>query len=272
LPGAGDTAVLNHRVVMDTNEGINGDEVTEADVLINAGGELSADRSRATVAKLTLNGGTISAAQRTHELVATTVVVNDVAGNLWVQNKTQSQKSANLTANTMSGAGDLRIESSNKDGGDQFFALNVADMTGYTGTITFGHKSSAVNNTLASQLNTLRFSNSIPMADASFRLDLTRLDHSGGSCFHGISMADENVELWLTGLTIGGFDVPARATAYTYSELAAMNGGDVANYLRSDGTDGLIGVAAIPEPAPLVLIGIGGLFVLILGRRFPIRR
>ncbi|BCX50326.1 hypothetical protein HAHE_42340 [Haloferula helveola] len=250
LPGAGDTAVLNHKVRIDLNEGVNGDEVTEADVVINAGGDLSADRSRATVADLTLNGGTVSAAQRTHQLVADNITINDVPGNLWVQNKTQSSKPANMTANTMSGSGDLRVESANRDGGDQYFAIHIPDMTGYTGTIVFDHKAGQINTTIATQLNTLRFSNSIPKADASFDVVLTKTDHTGGTYYHGISMTDGSVELWLTGLTIGGFEVPARETAYTYAELAAMDGGAVANYLKTDGSDGLIGVSGAAPAGP----------------------
>jgi len=107
----------------------------------------------------------------------------------------------------------------------------------------------------------LKISKSIAKEDASFSMILNGIvrdwtEAGGGTAapddgisYCGYDMRDGNVEVWVTNLTIGGFSVPSQDIAYTYSELAAMNGGDVANYLRSDGSDGLLGVTAGPPPA-----------------------
>jgi hypothetical protein len=258
LPGSGDTAMIDHIVRVDRDDATNF-ESTDADVVVNAGGELRAWYGIFTAPSVTLNGGQIAAEQRTHVLNTNTLTINDVAGNSWTQYKNQNSKHAEIHAQQLVGAGTLDILLGRAG---QLFQLDVDDTTGFTGElnvsrlgfdVTSGYTYRVATNDETNSAH-LKINQSIAKEDASFSMVLNEYtydwkeEHGGtaalddGTAYNGYDMRDDSVEVWFTGLTIGGYEVPARESAYTYAELAAMDGGNVANYLRSDGTDGLIGV------------------------------
>jgi hypothetical protein len=286
VPGLSDTATINHAVTMDKTDGLDGVDDTAGDVIINAGGTLGSWMGDMVVDDLTFNGGEAGANQRTLDFNATSIIVNNVAGNAMFQTKKGGGRNLNINAATMSGAGDLTINSGDPD---QYTTFDVDDMTGFTGTIIMSRLGVAYNPgdflyRFASNTETnaayIKVAQSIDEEDASFSVVLTSYNYDwteanggtpatdDGTAYNGYDMRDANVTLWVTELTIGGFSVPAReGSAYTYAELAAMNGGDVANYLRSDGTDGLIGVTVVPEPSTMLLTMLGGLGLAFIRRR-----
>lgn len=267
-PGNGDTAIIENGHVVDiddTNGGGNNPEQTLAvDVIVNAGGTFYANFGSGGASSLTLNGGELRTDARSTNWVFTGNIAINGAGNKFENRKTQASKTQSITAASMTGSGDLSITVSNRENGNQWSTLNIADMTGYTGTITHERRSGAnlPNDANDGQKNYLEFENSIAKADASFGLVLTEFTYGASnefSTFHGYNINDENVTVWLTSLTIGSVSVAARDTAYTRAELVALDAG-FDNYFNNDGSTGLIGV--VPEPGSLALLGMGGLFML----------
>ncbi|MFT5107650.1 MAG: hypothetical protein ACI8XO_003830 [Verrucomicrobiales bacterium] len=278
LPGSGDTASIDHTVRADISTSVTNDvdEITAASVQVNSGGTLNLWGGRMTLDAFSFNGGTLTAAQRTMIFRPTTIAVNDVPGNVWGQSKNQNSKHAEIHTPTITGSGDITVMPGHSG---QLFQLDVTDPSGtagFTGKLDVTRQSGRYDTGNQSDSAWLKINQNVTQGDASFSMSLNGIvrdwtEAGGGTAatddgisYNGYDMRDVNSEVWLNDLTIGGFSVPGRATAYTYAELAAMNGGDVANYLRTDGTDGLLGVA-VPEPSTLMLLDLAGLAM--LGRR-----
>jgi hypothetical protein len=261
LPGLEDTALISHTVRTDVDVSVTNDEEenTAADVQVNTGGTLDLWGGRFTLKQFTFNGGTLKAAQRTMRFLPTTILVNDVPGNTWGQTKNQNSKHAEIHTSTISGAGDLDVAPGHSG---QLFQLDVTELggtTGFTGNLNVTRWLGRYDTQSETDQAWLKINNSITKADASFGMSLNAVvrdwtEEGGGTAepddgisYNGYDMRDGDVEVWLTSLTIGALSVPPRATAYTYDELAAMSPG-TANFLRSDGSDGTLGVngTAIP--------------------------
>jgi len=245
VPTVGDTAVVDHKVVMD--DGTDGDETWDADVVqINSSGELDARGGMATVNALVFNGGILNSSNNDGTIFAATVAVNDVAGNHYFTAK--NKRNTTLTTVTLTGSGTLEIQPNR----DKTVTLTIGDATGFTGLLDVAHVDSGgdIGQSDPTVTGFLELTNGITEGDASFGIQLNKViydwadgpDPDDGIAYSAYDLSDENVEVWVTSLTIDGFSIPARATAYTYAELAAMNGGAVANYLKTDGADGTLGV------------------------------
>ena len=273
VPTVGDTALIDHNVQLDYDKDITTENSWDVDVVqINSGGEFDVKFGEGDIAgALIFNGGTLNSSGRgmAEEFYPSSVTINDVPGNIW--HTTKNKRDTLLTTPTLSGSGTWGLRTNWHKG----MTLTIADTTGFTGLLDVEHSPTGgeIIENLETQTAFLRLTNGIAEADGSFGIELKKViyDWSGGegpddgTAYSAYDMTDENDEVWVTSLTIDAFSVAPRDTAYTYAELAAMDGGNVALFLKTDGTDGTLGV--VPEPGTLVLLLSGGLGLVLWRRR-----
>lgn len=191
--------------------------------LLVDGGKLLLKSDTSIISNLVSVGGQIVNGSSSHRSDLTLQAANfQVNAATIMQGATD--RDSTFSFGTLSGAGDLTIImiSQSSSGGGNFY-LSASDASGYSGTLT--------------------------LDSGSFDFD-SDFTSSGALVIAGGTTFTLDQDLTFTGLTIDG-DVFAAGT-YSYSDLSN-------DYASVFGSSTAGSITVIPEPASLMLMGIGGL-------------
>lgn len=205
------------------------------------------------------SGATLASAQNAAMALTVTNYANNANTTLRSDGSTVN-RSINLTATTLAGAGDF-IFSSNANG--LSYTFNGGDMSGFSGDLVFSGAPATATNVVISATNTAGYSGDVRWdSGANAVVNFNSAFSSIGSLLLTSAsrlVLDQSISFG--ALSLDGGSTFLSPGTYTYGDLITLNGA-----IFAGSTAGSITVAPIPEPSSLALVaGLAGL--LSTGRR-----